>query len=34
MKVEKKYVVDLVETLVKENKIVKIIVSNPVDKKI
>lgn len=34
MKVEKKYVVDLVETLIKENKIVKIIVSNPVDKKI
>ncbi len=33
MKVEKKYVVDLVETLIKENKIVKIIVSNPVDKK-
>lgn len=34
MKVEKKYVVDLVETLIKENKIIKIIVSNPVDKKI
>lgn len=34
MKVEKKYVVVLVETLIKENKIVKIIVSNPVDKKI
>ena len=33
MKVEKKYVVVLVETLIKENKIVKIIVSNPVDKK-